>query len=724
MLPSPVTGEALAEVERGIFFRFLRLLLDFVPEKLLSPLCQCLWDAEYPFCLWANDINSGHILEHGSDEEDDFALPGDVVTGGVVKPNGAIVWTRVKTSSDLRSKLQKGDTLRIGTEKFTLAGDPTSSQLLLNRPFFGGGGTFNAFKTRQAVPPAKMRNGRKIEDRIMSRLRSGCLENFDTTAFNVFLLGCTHKFLPVAYPDQAAYTAAAATAATAGTTIPWNFELAFRVKAIINIRNSQYGHRTGSCMPKPVFDEVVDQIKQCIAASAAVLGLEQHAAVLAEFEDLCTAPTAAQEEQVRLQEKLDEQNVELATARINAWLRVVVLRRRLLQVEARKKLYKKTSSLFAKAVGKAGVAVPPHASPPGLIHQSSFSESTTNADDACAVDALANAIAEPRRKAEAALEEHEALKAKEEDERRKAKKLGTRADRAAKWEKYPSEVVNDFIPKGDSGSFTSARLRTTVEARSGSGGGNGGGNGGGGAGGVSGDGGGEKVNKTGQAEDAGGHGSSGAMELAAGTQLEGVVSYYICEDKEQDKDGQKGGQGQVYKAYINSADSTAKSVRSLEFALKRPAGLKQYESLVREAQVYFNIDPRDTPHLAFLSDVVRHGGVPLLVMPWAAGGSLKGWLSQQQQLRERCSVDRLPSFEGMVMKQGLGNAIQIARGLASLHDDLGMVHQDLKPGIVVTGNKTIGNLCRLLSLSETKLHSTLMHNSPHPFQEMYSCMES
>jgi hypothetical protein len=33
------------------------------------------------------------------------------------------------------------------------------------------------------------------------------------------------------------------------------------------------------------------------------------------------------------------------------------------------------------------------------------------------------------------------------------------------------------------------------------------------------------------------------------------------------------------------------------------------------------------------------------------------------------------------MKQALEYAIQIARGLTSLHDTLGLVHQDLKPGV-------------------------------------------
>ena len=153
------------------------------------------------------------MFEHGSDVEDAFVLPGDVVTGGVVKPNETIVWMRVKTSSISEVSFRKATQLSTG--HFILAGDPTNSQLLLNRPFAGGGGTFKAFKTSQAVPSAKMRNGRKIEDRIMNRLRSGCLEIIDTTAFNVFLLGCTHTLLPVAYPDQAAYITAAVSAAAA-----------------------------------------------------------------------------------------------------------------------------------------------------------------------------------------------------------------------------------------------------------------------------------------------------------------------------------------------------------------------------------------------------------------------------------------------------------------------------------------------------------------------------
>ena len=81
--------------ERNLFFRFLCLLLDFVPDQLLMPLCRHLWDAKYPDCLWTNDVAIGNIFENGSLVEDDYRLPGDVVTGSVTKKNKGvdIVWT-------------------------------------------------------------------------------------------------------------------------------------------------------------------------------------------------------------------------------------------------------------------------------------------------------------------------------------------------------------------------------------------------------------------------------------------------------------------------------------------------------------------------------------------------------------------------------------------------------------------------------------------------------
>ena len=165
--------------------------------------------------------------------------------------------------------------------------------------------------------------------------------------------------------------------------------------------------------------------------------------------------------------------------------------------------------------------------------------------------------------------------------------------------------------------------------------------------------------------------------LSAGTSLDGVVTYYICSDEEQDRN-LKGGQGQVYKAYCKTFGSDERD----HFAVKSPVDPKQLGGLAREAQVYFNIDPRKAPHLAFLNDVVRHEGVPLLVMEWADRGSLSDYLLKQQQVLDRCPSDRLPQMQKALTKQALAYAIQIARGLVSLHGTLGMVHQDLKPGEV------------------------------------------
>ena len=158
--------------------------------------------------------------------------------------------------------------------------------------------------------------------------------------------------------------------------------------------------------------------------------------------------------------------------------------------------------------------------------------------------------------------------------------------------------------------------------------------------------------------------------LPAGTQLNGVVTYHICPDEEQDP-SLKGGQGQVYKAYNKRPDGKGGRQRDQVFAVKRPVDPQKQSGQQREGQVYFNINPEEASHLAFLSDVVRHNNVPLLVMEWA-DKSLKDWLSEQPKLI-------LPQLEVPMLKRTLEHGIQIVLGLISLHE-LQMVHQDLKPG--------------------------------------------
>ena len=80
--------------------------------------------------------------------------------------------------------------------------------------------------------------------------------------------------------------------------------------------------------------------------------------------------------------------------------------------------------------------------------------------------------------------------------------------------------------------------------------------------------------------------------------LEGVVTYGMCKAEDGGVSFVKGGQGQVHKVFAKKIRDGI--VTKSFFAVKRPVNLKHTKGLAREAQVYFNIDPSDAPHLAFL----------------------------------------------------------------------------------------------------------------------------
>ena len=67
-------------------------------------------------------------------------------------------------------------------------------------------------------------------------------------------------------------------------------------------------------------------------------------------------------------------------------------------------------------------------------------------------------------------------------------------------------------------------------------------------------------------------------------------------------------------------------------------------------------------------------------MEWADGGSLQNWLNERR-LSEESSNAAAAETNTATLKDALGFAIQITRGLHSPHEPpLSMVHQDLKPG--------------------------------------------
>jgi ankyrin repeat protein len=202
------------------------------------------------------------------------------------------------------------------------------------------------------------------------------------------------------------------------------------------------------------------------------------------------------------------------------------------------------------------------------------------------------------------------------------------------------------------------------------------------------------------------------LKLAAGDAIDGVITYIVCPDDEQNP-ALKGGQGMVTKVYTLIGNNDTKKY----FAAKQPVDLTRLRGQAREAQVYFNLDPSEHVHLGFLVDIVRHMGVPLLIMEWAEKGSMQDRLDERQRklcsqcgspgAKKRCTTCKAARYcsrqcQVKHWKRGghkalcptayaaslesLGMVIQLARGLQSLHtlcDSDGnptpMVHQDLKP---------------------------------------------
>ena len=193
----------------------------------------------------------------------------------------------------------------------------------------------------------------------------------------------------------------------------------------------------------------------------------------------------------------------------------------------------------------------------------------------------------------------------------------------------PAAMVAKLFPKGDSGSFSTERMTVTRSQDGGAGQQEG-----------------ERLRR---------------LELRARMAVEGVVSYNVCDDGEQDPK-LRGGQGLVVKAYTIAAGSKKPSDY---FALKQPLDPGRLRGHKREAQVYFNLDPNEHPHLAFLADVVGHEGTPLLVMEWA-DADLGRWLEQQQKkMWQRAQGNA--RMVSMLMQMSAGFGIQLARGLVCLH---------------------------------------------------------
>jgi hypothetical protein len=113
--------------ERGLFFCFLRLLLDFMPNAVLIPLCKRLWDEKYPQYPWTNDTHSGTLFQHGSGVEQSSRLPGTIQTGTFTPKSGVVNWRKAATTEDLTNELAKGDTIQMDPHRIDQHAEATTT---------------------------------------------------------------------------------------------------------------------------------------------------------------------------------------------------------------------------------------------------------------------------------------------------------------------------------------------------------------------------------------------------------------------------------------------------------------------------------------------------------------------------------------------------------------------------------------------------------------------
>jgi hypothetical protein len=123
--------------ERGLFFCFLRLLLDFMPNAVLIPLCKRLWDEKYPQYPWTNDTRSGTLFQHGSRVEQGSRLPGTIQTGAFIPKSGVVDWRKAATTKDLTNELAKGDVILMGPHPIDQHAEATTALDLTGEPQAG-----------------------------------------------------------------------------------------------------------------------------------------------------------------------------------------------------------------------------------------------------------------------------------------------------------------------------------------------------------------------------------------------------------------------------------------------------------------------------------------------------------------------------------------------------------------------------------------------------------
>jgi serine/threonine protein kinase len=732
------------------FQRVFRNLLPLVEERLAKK----LWLERYPKYEWS--LRMGAIFVNGSPFEIDGVLPGSfaavhtkavivIATNAKAKLLHAgttydqispvslhagtiyaakIVGTnapqefdgselafdgcdsKLHVSDDLTSALSPGDWIRVGGNDVRVKKVQYSEHekyvKLEDGTFPGAARTFTeAMKLKRDIAPVTQRNGRRIDRHILAKLHRGDMSEWDSTAFFTVLCGCSHDLLPRPM-SFATYQAALAT----GIPVSEKEKQAYYLDRKRNIRNNDDGHKARTKMSSGRFAEVMEEARHFIRALVCDDSVYR--------EELLARLQKIEDEEVNKEMELARILEERARTTIEWWLERKTQRRRLrrMQVERdseamRKQQAKKEMATLQKGMMKAGVAV--------TISSVQHTQSSVVSVDSEEVGEVAAQIMQSVKRVvqervgkEVAAAKDTATRAK--TEAKKLQKKAVRKKREEMGQKYSHEVVMDFIGKGESGSYATEMLTdggVEVEGK-----------------GVAG----ESAGRN-KEEDEGGkedrvqdeHRDTNEptdlrLELLAQLQLSGSMfaEYQVCHDQGP---ALKGGQGTVIKVCV----STHGWKHRHYFAVKLPNDLTLARGQGREAKVYFNLDPSKHMHLAVLTDVARYKGTPLLVMPWANGGSLQDCFDERR--RNKCSQCRCPGAKKVCsrcnharycsrscqvthwklghkkacpgacnteLSKSAGMAIQLARGLHSLHtlcDPEGkptpMVHQDLKPGNVL-----------------------------------------
>ncbi|MCU0485997.1 MAG: protein kinase [Anaerolineales bacterium] len=175
----------------------------------------------------------------------------------------------------------------------------------------------------------------------------------------------------------------------------------------------------------------------------------------------------------------------------------------------------------------------------------------------------------------------------------------------------------------------------------------------------------------------------------------------------------RGAFAEVY--YVTHLELNApRAIKVLQRAAPGLSNMEYHEFERRfrlEAQLGAQIDH---PHVIRVYDFEKDGDTLLLVMEYAAGGSLAEKLRQAREQKQPLSI-----------AESLRIASEVAEGLAQLHA-LDAVHRDLKPSNILfdsNGQTKVSDLGLVQILDSPSLRSQLSQVAPHPGTPAYMSPE-